>query len=302
MKRIAMIALLFAAIPSAEAQQAAQPPFERLYQMPLVYTVPGVEKVEVRRDIAYKSIHWKEGKVALKLDAYLPADGKPHPVVVLISGGGIEGAPYDFRDAGVYQSYGRVLGASGFVAITYSKRYARGPEGTSKGAEDTRDMIAYVREHSEALRIDKDSMALWAFSAGGLMLAPFLRETAAYVRGIVCFYCVSDVTENSWSGVEGVKQEQVERAAAEYSSANAVHAADHAFPPILVGRAGLDSPQLNETIDRLMREALAKNLSIELWNHPTGRHAFDILDDNARSREIIRRAIEFLRTNLNSKP
>ena len=74
----------------------------------------------------------------------------------------------DWRDAGVYQSYGRVLAASGLVAIPYSKRYARGPTGTANGAEDSRDLIAYVREHAPELHVDKERIALWTFSAGGL--------------------------------------------------------------------------------------------------------------------------------------
>jgi hypothetical protein len=37
---------------------------------------------------------------------------------------------------------------------------------------------------------------------------------------------------------------------------------------------------------------------IEVMNHPTGRHGFDIIDSNERSREIIQRALEFLKTNL----
>jgi hypothetical protein len=32
--------------------------------------------------------------------------------------------------------------------------------------------------------------------------------------------------------------------------------------------------------------------------HPGGQHAFDILDDVARSHEIIKRTIEFLKTSL----
>jgi hypothetical protein len=47
-----------------------------------------------------------------------------------------------------------------------------------------------------------------------------------------------------------------------------------------------------------VQEALARNVSIEVMNHPQGRHGFDILDDNPRSREIIGRAIEFLKARL----
>lgn len=290
--------LLLAWQPLAAQQPAATPPIEEMYRMPLVYSVPGMDKIEVRRDIVYKSADVRDAKTALKLDVYLPTSSPKAPAIVLISGGGAEGAPRDFRDAGVYQSYGRLLAASGFVVISYSKRYARGPAGTNNGAEDTRDLIAYLREHAAELHMDKERIALWAFSAGGLMLAPFLHEPPPYVRALACFYCVSDVTQDSWAGVPGITPEQVERAAAMFSTANQIHGADRILIPLFVGRAGLDSPGLNRTIDRLVQEALSKNMSIEVWNHPAGRHGFDILDDNARSREIIARAIAFLRHNL----
>jgi hypothetical protein len=51
--------------------------------------------------------------------------------------------------------------------------------------------------------------------------------------------------------------------------------------PIFIARAGLDHPRLNGALDRFVQEALAKNLTLELMNHPAGRHGFDILDDDA---------------------
>ena len=44
--------------------------------------------------------------------------------------------------------------------------------------------------------------------------------------------------------------------------------------------------------------ALAKGANLDLLNHPEGRHGFDILDDDARSKQIIRHTIEFLREHL----
>ena len=42
---------------------------------------------------------------------------------------------------------------------------------------------------------------------------------------------------------------------------------------------------------------LLMNLTVEVVNHATGHHGFDIEDDNDRSREIIRRTIEFIKTH-----
>jgi hypothetical protein len=41
--------------------------------------------------------------------------------------------------------------------------------------------------------------------------------------------------------------------------------------------------------------ALSCDVPIELLNHPTGEHAFDVRNDDARSREIIGRTLEFIR-------
>jgi len=68
--------------------------------------------------------------------------------------------------------------------------------------------------------------------------------------------------------------------------------------PMLIARAGLDAPALNASIDRLIAAALAGNMDIDVMNHSTGHHGFDILDDNARSREIIHTTLEFMKTHV----
>ena len=314
MRRTSLVLLFIAAVieflslgiaPIARAQEGPQqpPPFDQIYQMPAVYSVPGMDKVQVRRDIVYKTVDASAGKTDLKLDLYLPADpkkGQVFPAVVLISGGGVEGGNHDWRNAGVYKSYGRILAASGFAGISFNKRYAPGPSGTLNGIEDLHDLISYIRQHAAELSLDKDHLAFWGFSAGGFLLAPVLDEAAPHSRAVICFYCVSDVEQDTWAGVEGVTDENRVRARAAASSVEQIRKGGHPFPPIFVGRAGWDSPGLNNTIDKFIAEALAKNAMIEVMNHPTGRHGFDIIDSNDRSREIIRRALEFLKTNLSA--
>jgi acetyl esterase/lipase len=298
--------LLLGIAPEMRAQEGPQPPppFEQVYQMPVVYEVPGMDKVHVRRDIVYKTVATPKGKAELKLDLYLPVGakkGQAFPAVVLISGGGIEGGDHDWRNAGVYQSYGRLLAASGFAGIAFSKRYARGPEGTLNGIEDLNDLVGYLRQHAGDISVDKDRLAFWGFSGGGLLLAPVFKEGASFGRAVVCFYCVSDIDQDSWAGLEGITEESVARARAVSSSVEQIQTAGHPLPPIFVGRAGWDSPGLNRGIDKLVLAALAKNAMIEVMNHPTGRHGFDIIDSNERSREIVHRAPEFLKTNLAPK-
>jgi hypothetical protein len=61
--------------------------------------------------------------------------------------------------------------------------------------------------------------------------------------------------------------------------------------------AGLDDADLNGGIDRFVQIALSKNLTLNVANHATGHHGFDVQDDNERSREIIRQTIQFIKTH-----
>jgi hypothetical protein len=65
---------------------------------------------------------------------------------------------------------------------------------------------------------------------------------------------------------------------------------------MFIARAGLDDEGLNAGLDRFVQLALKNNVSIEVLNHATGHHGFDIEDDNTRTREILKRTIEFLKT------
>jgi len=90
---------------------------------------------------------------------------------------------------------------------------------------------------------------------------------------------------------------QLERSAKrEQQTGESAAAKASLFPPIFIARAGLDSADLNAGLDQFVQLALKHNLSIEVVNHAAGHHGFDIEDDNDRSREIIKRTIEFLKT------
>jgi hypothetical protein len=53
---------------------------------------------------------------------------------------------------------------------------------------------------------------------------------------------------------------------------------------------------LNEAMDLFIQNALKKNACMDVLNHATGQHGFDCRDDNARTRDILRRTIEFIHT------
>jgi hypothetical protein len=102
--------------------------------MPAVLTLPGMESVTVQRDVVYKSVAAGDPP-DLKADVYVPAGATAssrYPAVLLISGGGVEAGPgRDWRDAGVYTSYGgcwprRALWASRSASVEPVRSRARG--------------------------------------------------------------------------------------------------------------------------------------------------------------------------------
>jgi hypothetical protein len=71
---------------------------------------------------------------------------------------------------------------------------------------------------------------------------------------------------------------------------------------MFIARAGHDEvPTMLDSIDRFINEALARNIALSFANHPEGVHGFDNQNNDDRSREIIRTAIEFIRLHLGKK-
>jgi len=71
------------------------------------------------------------------------------------------------------------------------------------------------------------------------------------------------------------------------------------LPAIFVARAGRDQiPDLEPGLDHFVAEAVHRNIALEFMNHPFGVHGFDNQNDDARSREVVRAAIEFIKTHL----
>jgi len=68
---------------------------------------------------------------------------------------------------------------------------------------------------------------------------------------------------------------------------------------LYLARAGREeSPGLNESLDRLAAAAISRNLPLTLHNHPEGKHAFDLFQDDDASRHAVRQALAFLRFHL----
>ena len=298
-KRMIVALLAFAIFVSNVVAQQAQrsgaledPPWLKEFAFKrIVYNVPGMMRVKVVKDRVYK----RAGGADLKMDVYSPlnARGARRPAVIFIHGGRV---PPNLRttpkDWGAYVSFGQLVAASGFVGVTFNHRFYTW-NSLPDSQSDLTDLIAHVRNNADSLGVDKDRIILWAVSAGGVFLGHPLRDAQPYVRCIVGYYPQLDLQNARKSAPASVTDETLR----EYSAIHHLGKREKGVPPVFIARAGLDDADLNDGLDRFVQLALSKNLTIEVLNHATGHHGFDIEDDNDRSREILRRTIEFIKTH-----
>jgi acetyl esterase/lipase len=286
------LALFLLPLTLERAVQAAELSPEELFRAPVVYTVPGMDSVRVRRDITYETVDGKP----LQVDLYTPPTGGPFPVVVFVHGGFPEGLAISPKSAGQYTSWGRLIAASGLAAVTFNHRLRMSAEGAvhlQEAATDLQALFSWIRAHAGEYSLDSSRSAVFAVSAGGPLLnvpltEPGLRCLVAYyafldVKGLRWFAtAVAQTPSRSWSLVDQLGQTRP-------------------LPPIFIARAGHDRvPQMKEMIDRFVARALATDADFTLANHPTGQHAFDLQDDDANSRQIVASTLVFLRNHLSA--
>ena len=256
-------------------------------------SVPGMDRVIVRRDLTYRRV----GETDLKMDVYLPPGlgaAERRPAVVLVHGGALPANLLtEPKEWGQLRSLGELLAASGFVAVTFNHRFF-GMKTLPDPESDLFALLDRIRGGADDLRIDRDRIGLWVFSGSGLLLARPMRESPPFVRALVSYYALLDP-----AGIEKGRPGSIpEPVARDFSPLRVLSERGRAIPPILIVRAGLDRPQINESVDQFVRLALEKNADVEVVNVPEGHHGFDIEDITERSREVLRRTLAFLRARL----
>ena len=279
---VATILLLVAALLLRPAVGA-----EKSKRSDLVYRVPNMDKVTVHSNLLYKTA----GGLPLHADVYLP-QGTPSnaalPAIIFVLGDASPAVLRNAKDWEFFHSYGRLAAASGFAGITFNHRSAENFTKLPEVRGDIEDLVRYVRTNAPALSVNKDKLCLWFFSGSGPHLSVGLGTNAAFVRCAVAYYPALAVPPNVVNAAM----------AAEYSSIEQIKRHAPRVPPILLAKAGLDAPFLNRLIDSLRDQAKASNLPLEYLEHHKGRHAFDILDHDDTSREILRRTMSFIERHL----
>ncbi len=258
---------------------------ERLRSLPVVYELPGMDQVEVRSDLIYKSVDGQP----LYANVYAPPAGQREPGKLLPA------VVFVGRQQTQYTSWGKLVAASGLMAVIFDYAPIGNFEHLREPEQDVLDLLEFVRVEGTGLGIDANRLGIWACSS----LPPIgwrmaLRDAPACIRCLVSYYGALNLEPL----LTEADPPEVWDLLREYSLVKYLDLHPEALPPMLVVRAGRDHPRLNQAIETFVAEALRQNAPIEVINYPEGRHAFDVLDDTDRTRQIIRRTLEFLKTHL----
>src|SRR5688572_1699918 len=224
-----------------------------------VYTLPGMDRVRVTKDVAFAG----SGDDALRLDVYLPPEPTqtPPPVVVFVNGVGAAN-DLSLRHWGIYRSWAQLAAVRGMAAVLHDVR--RGHE-----AEDAAAALQFVHGQGQTLGVDGDNVLLWSCSANVRVGWPLATDPAnAFVKGAVVYYGSPDTT---------LRRVDL---------------------PILLGRAGLDSPFFNRAIDAMALRALSLNAPVTVMNVANGHHAFDLVDDDDQSRAAVQATLDWMSAHL----
>ncbi|USG65697.1 prolyl oligopeptidase family serine peptidase [Brevibacillus ruminantium] len=278
---------------TAATEPASQPAKPKLPNS-IVYTIDGMENVQVKENQTYKTLPDGDD---LMLDVYLPEDAvkeKTYPTVIIVHGRGRN--PVNLKSRGQYITWGQLIAKSGMAAVTFNYRLSTFDR-TAESYEDIKDLVSYVRQHADSLQIDKDRMAIITYSASGAAgLYMPLKERPPFIKAMVSYYNWLDL-EHMREFTEPADFDKLN----EFAPITQLQREPQKIAPMLVVKAGKDSEQINTSIDNFMKTAKEKQANVQLLEHPDGDHGFDFENDNDTSREIIKQTVEFLKEHLLEK-
>lgn len=220
------------------------------------YPAPPPEAVRITRDVAFA----RDDSLSLAMDVYRPARGSAaSPAIIFMRPFRDPRRPPERQSNEWLTSWARVAAANGIVAVLPDLRDA-------SLSEDLRRLVAHLTERASQYGFARDRITVFVASA------PVARTLAA-------------VQDSSLAGI---------RAAVVYYGSAPLTTLRRDLPLLLV-RAGRDHPETNAAVDRLAALALAQDAPVTVLNHHTGRHGFEMLDDDAATRQVIEQTLAFVK-------
>lgn len=261
MRLVASLSIVFLLASVSAFARADDPPALNLLGFQALYSIPGMDKVIVKRDLSFTT----SAGASLKMNVAYPAGyktGDRLPAVLFVNGVGDRPEATPLREWGQYASWSRLMAAAGYVAVTHE---SRGPD----AVPDVREVVSYVLAKGGDLGIDTARLGVWACSANVRSAVAVLMGTPAPdVKAAVLYYGNADA--------QTIRTDL----------------------PVLLVRAGKDNPFMNGLIDQMVAKALAANAPWSVEYAPWAHHAFDIFDDLPETARLIERTLSFYDQNL----
>lgn len=256
----------------------------------MVYKIKNMDKVQIQKGIIFNS----DEKEIMSMDLYKAYDNDKEriPAVILIHG---ESSSVNFKECGEYISAGKLIGASGLNAITFNHKTLSDGCNVEEVISSIDDLLKYVIENAAELKIDENKIAIWCFSGG----VPFglyegMHDYFDNIKAIAAYYGFGELKSVEELLGRKIGEEVIEK----YSPINLIMKNADKIPPLFLARAGLDRPVLKKSIEMFIEKGFEYNLAMDIYNHPTGVHGFDLFTDNERTHEIIKKTLEFLKYHL----
>jgi dienelactone hydrolase len=119
-------------------------------------------------------------------------------------------------------------------------------------------------------------VALWFFSAGGLLSADWLAAPPPWLRCVAATYPVLAPMPN-WGRVDS-----------RFRPAAALRSAERL--PVVLTRVELERAEIAATVEEFLATAKECDADVEVIDVPLGRHGFETTDHSEQARRAVERA------------
>lgn len=227
--------------------------------MDLLYRCPNMDTVEKRQDVVYKTINEK----LLKLDVYYSTNTNLSnvPTVIVVHG---SSSIEDIKDIKLFQSWGKVLAASGFNTVVFNWR----PE---KNPEDIKDLIYFLLGNSDELKLNISNISIFAFSSGvEIGVKNVMEINTGFINKIITYY----------GKIESSIIEMI----------NTSH-----LPKFFIAMGALDDIYPSDCNNSFIKEVKELGCEVEFILHSSGEHGFEVFNEGEETNRIIEQTIRFVK-------
>jgi acetyl esterase/lipase len=219
-------------------------------------------------------VYGKAGGKKLTMDYYAPSGSGPHPIIIIIHGGGFIGGTSKNGSEAYCADF---LAPAGYSVFSINYRLA--PKYPYPAmVEDVETAVRYLRSHAQEWKADPDKIALVGGSAGGYLsnMVGLLNAPGARVQAVVTLFGPSDfrgrpVNDN----VNALLADLIKKKGAEVALAEAspiTHATRDA-PPFLLIHGDQDEAVPFSESTNLQRTLRSVGARCDLIRIPNGPHA-----------------------------